>query len=131
MRKLSLLESEVTQGPHFEIYNFEVFESMEAGKTYVIVSAANMSVALDAENGSIQNGSVLQLWDRNGSKAQKFTWKSLDGSYMLESEGSTFTLDVRRRMEPETAGKCRSTPRTGQERSSGGSGITPMDLFDY
>lgn len=66
----------------------------EAGKTYVIVSAANMSVALDVRNGSIQNGSVLQLWDRNGSKAQKFTWKSLDGSYMLESEGSTFTLDV-------------------------------------
>ena len=69
-------------------------KTIEEG-TYVIKSAINDKFVLDIEDASKANGANLQIYQSNGTNAQKFTVKYLNnGYYTIESVNSGKVLDV-------------------------------------
>ncbi len=62
---------------------------------YVIYSRTNSSECLDVPGGSFVEGTAVQLYDANGSNAQKWAVKSMgDGLYSITSVRSGDVLDV-------------------------------------
>ena len=79
---------------------------------YTIVSALNKSRVLDISNSSQQNGGNLQLWEDNGTNAQKFWVRYVgEGYYEIESLCSGKVLDV------EHSGKTKGTNVWQYERN--------------
>ena len=69
-------------------------KTIEEG-TYVIKSAINDKFVLDIEDASKANGANLQIYQSNGTNAQKFKVKYLNnGYYTIESVNSGKVLDV-------------------------------------
>mgnify|MGYP000112681930 CR=1 FL=1 len=69
-------------------------KTIEEG-TYVIKSAINDKFVLDIEDASKANGAKLQIYQSNGTNAQKFKVKYLNnGYYTIESVNSGKVLDV-------------------------------------
>ena len=69
-------------------------KTIEEG-TYVIKSAVNDKFVLDIEDASKANGANLQIYQSNGTNAQKFKVKYLNnGYYTIESVNSGKVLDV-------------------------------------
>lgn len=63
--------------------------------TYTLISALDNSKALDINSSSKENGVNLQLWDKNGTDAQKFEIKYNDGGYYtLKAKCSKKMVDV-------------------------------------
>ena len=78
-------------------------KTIEEG-TYVIKSAINDKFVLDIEDASKANGANLQIYQSNGTNAQKFKVKYLNnGYYTIESVNSGKVLDV------DNAGKNQGT----------------------
>ena len=66
----------------------------EAG-TYTVLLAAARSKALDVSSGSRSNGANIQIWDSNGSGAQKwYVTANSDGTYCFQNCRSKKFLDV-------------------------------------
>ena len=79
---------------------------------YTIFSALNKSRVLDISNSSQQNGGNLQLWEDNGTNAQKFWVRYVgEGYYEIESLCSGKVLDV------EHSGKTKGTNVWQYERN--------------
>lgn len=63
---------------------------------YTVSSALDAGMVLDIANGSISNGAGLQLYEANGTAAQKFRVESVgDDLYRIVCLGSGKSLDVR------------------------------------
>ena len=72
--------------------------------TYTIKSAINDKFVLDIDNASKSNGANVQIYQSNGTNAQKFKVKYLNnGYYTIESVNSGKVLDV------DNAGKNQGT----------------------
>ena len=72
--------------------------------TYTIKSAINDKFVLDIDNASKSNGANVQIYQSNGTNAQKFKVKYLNnGYYTIESANSGKVLDV------DNAGKNQGT----------------------
>ena len=72
--------------------------------TYTIKSAINGKFVLDIDNASKSNGANVQIYQSNGTNAQKFKVKYLNnGYYTIESANSGKVLDV------DNAGKNQGT----------------------
>ena len=72
--------------------------------TYTIKSAINGKFVLDIDNASKSNGANVQIYQSNGTNAQKFKVKYLNnGYYTIESVNSGKVLDV------DNAGKNQGT----------------------
>lgn len=66
-----------------------------ADGTYIVTSALDGGKALDVSNGSHDNGANVQLWDSNGTEAQKWTVSHDKKGYAtLTNTGSGKALDV-------------------------------------
>ena len=75
-----------------------------ADGTYTIKSAINDKFVLDIDNASKSNGANVQIYQSNGTNAQKFKVKYLNnGYYTIESANSGKVLDV------DNAGKNQGT----------------------
>lgn len=73
----------------------DVIVSSVAAGDYVIRSAQN-NKCLDIASGSSADGAKLQLWDCNGSNAQKFTISATsDGFWKIINVGSGKALDIK------------------------------------
>lgn len=61
---------------------------------YNIVTKLHGSRVLDVDNASSTNGANIQLWDANGTNAQKFlvTWNEQEGGYTITNVGSKLAL---------------------------------------
>ncbi len=65
-----------------------------SGATYVLVNP-NSNKALDVYSSATADGSLVDLWDQNGTGAQKWTITSNgDGTYTLVNPNSNKALDV-------------------------------------
>ncbi|WP_165251932.1 RICIN domain-containing protein [Adlercreutzia sp. ZJ304] len=62
--------------------------------TYVIVSALSSSKVIDISGGSRANSANAQLYQSNGTNAQKFTFTYSNGYYTIKNVGSGKVLDV-------------------------------------
>jgi beta-N-acetylglucosaminidase len=63
---------------------------------FTIVSALNKNKVLDIRGGSIADGAKLQLFDTNGTSAQRFKLSRISGSnYRIVCLGSNKALDVK------------------------------------
>ena len=68
--------------------------SFEAG-AYTVLLASARSKALDVSSGSRSNGANIQIWDSNGSGAQKwYVTANSDGTYSFQNCRSKKYLDV-------------------------------------
>ena len=60
-----------------------------AGGTYLLVSSANRNLTMDLAGGSLNNGANIQLWRKNGTSHQTFTFTALGGGkYKIVNTGS-------------------------------------------
>lgn len=65
-----------------------------ANGTYTLVSALNNSYVADIANGDLRSGANCQLYENNGTNAQKFTFTyNSDGYYTITSVNSGKVLD--------------------------------------
>jgi subtilase family serine protease len=65
-----------------------------SGATYVLVNP-NSNKALDVYSASTADGAIIDIWDINGTVAQKWTVnRNSDGSYTLVNPNSNKALDV-------------------------------------
>lgn len=61
---------------------------------YSLKSALSSDLAIDVYGGSAENGANIQIWNANGSNAQKFYISSTaDGNYVIENVVSLKALD--------------------------------------
>ena len=66
-----------------------------APDTYEIASLSNKGVCIDISGASKRSGANAQLWEKNGTIAQKFKLSYIgDGLYELRNTGSGNVLDV-------------------------------------
>lgn len=69
--------------------------TMISENTYVIKSALNLNRAVDVYGGYTNNGTNIQLWEVNGTNAQKFTISLVgNGYYKIANVISGKVLDV-------------------------------------
>lgn len=86
--------------------------------TVSIVSALAPTSAIDVSNGSSANGSNVQLWNSNGSRAQKFTFVatspkvSADGQADIADGYYTFTTatDLKHKLDVQGWSKSNGAP---------------------
>lgn len=86
--------------------------------TVSIVSALSSTSAIDISNGSSANGSNVQLWNSNGSRAQKFTFVatspkvSADGQADIADGYYTFTTatDLKHKLDVQGWSKSNGAP---------------------
>ena len=86
--------------------------------TVSIVSALSSTSAIDISNGSSANGSNVQLWSSNGSRAQKFTFVatspkvSADGQADIADGYYTFTTatDLKHKLDVQGWSKSNGAP---------------------
>lgn len=62
--------------------------------TYTIVSALNSGMVLDVDGASDANGANVQLYEKNGTKAQQFKLKYKSGYYTIQNVGSKKMFDI-------------------------------------
>lgn len=81
-----------TAAQGWKIVSCDILES----RYYVFQNVPSRNKALDVSNASNKSGSLVQLWDANGSNAQKWLpSKNSDGTYSFISVCSGKFLDVR------------------------------------
>ena len=62
--------------------------------TYTIASAIDSNYVLDVASASKANGANVQVYEKNGTNAQKFTFKYIDGYYQIINMASGKALDI-------------------------------------
>ena len=82
-------------GTNAQKFSLESTKPIPEG-TYAIRSAAGTSKVLDVPSASSSNGARIQLWEKNGSSAQKWalTYDANTGYYRLSAACSGKVLDV-------------------------------------
>lgn len=82
-------------GTNAQKFSLESTKPVPEG-TYAIRSAAGTSKVLDVPSASSSNGARIQLWEKNGSSAQKWalTYDANTGYYRLSAACSGKVLDV-------------------------------------
>lgn len=62
---------------------------------YTIASGLGNNKTLDVKNGSLANGSNVQIWSSNDSNAQKFKITKSGNAYVITAGSSDFALDAK------------------------------------
>ena len=63
-------------------------QSIENG-TYTLKTSLNETKTMDVSGGNTNNGTNIQIWESNGTKAQKWKIEYIDGYYQLKSKLNT------------------------------------------
>lgn len=75
--------------------SFDIIKDEMSNGTYEIVSSMSNNKVLDIQNGSLNSGAYVQLYDWNGSVAQQYTiQKNQNGYYTIQNIGSRLYLGV-------------------------------------
>lgn len=74
--------------------NVEPCKDLKLTGTYTIASAIDSNYVLDVASASKDNGANVQIYEKNGTNAQKFTFKYIDGYYQIINMASGKALDV-------------------------------------
>ena len=75
--------------------SFDIIKDEMTNGTYEIISSMNNNKVLDIQNGSLNSGAYVQLYDWNGSVAQQYTiQKNQNGYYTIQNIGSRLYLGV-------------------------------------
>lgn len=74
---------------------FDIIKDEMTNGTYEIISSMNNNKVLDIQNGSLNSGAYVQLYDWNGSVAQQYNIrKNQNGYYTIQNIGSRLYLGV-------------------------------------
>lgn len=74
---------------------FDIIKDEMSNGTYEIVSSLSSNKVLDIQNGSLNSGAYVQLYDWNGSVAQQYNIrKNQNGYYTIQNIGSRLYLGV-------------------------------------
>lgn len=74
---------------------FDIIKDEMTNGTYEIISSMNNNKVLDIQNGSLNSGAYVQLYDWNGSVAQQYNIrKNQNGYYTIQNIGSRSYLGV-------------------------------------
>ena len=74
---------------------FDIIKDEMTNGTYEIISSMNNNKVLDIQNGSLNSGAYVQLYDWNGSVAQQYNIrKNQNGYYKIQNIGSRLYLGV-------------------------------------
>ena len=72
---------------------FDIIKDEMTNGTYEIISSMNNNKVLDIQNGSLNSGAYVQLYDWNGSVAQQYNIrKNQNGYYTIQNIGSRLYL---------------------------------------
>ena len=75
--------------------SFDIIKDEMTNGTYEIISSMNNNKVLDIQNGSLNSGAYVQLYDWNGSVAQQYNIrKNQNGYYTIQNIGSRLYLGV-------------------------------------
>ena len=72
----------------------EPCSNLKLTRTYTISSAIDNNYVLDVASASKSNGANIQLYRKNGTNAQKFTFRYIDGYYQIINVASGKALDI-------------------------------------
>ena len=73
--------------------SFDIIKDEMTNGTYEIISSMNNNKVLDIQNGSLNSGAYVQLYDWNGSVAQQYNIrKNQNGYYTIQNIGSRLYL---------------------------------------
>ena len=73
--------------------SFDIIKDEMTNGTYEIISSMNNNKVLDIQNGSLNSGTYVQLYDWNGSVAQQYNIrKNQNGYYTIQNIGSRLYL---------------------------------------